>query len=201
MEDQEKGKVLVYMDNSNIFINAQECSAMKKNFLVPQDPRCRIEIGKLFGIARKGRCVLQARLYGSEPPALDSVWDSIRKKHIKVSVSARSSWNDREKEIDTNLTADAVEDIITYKKYAGHTDSAVLIFSGDKDMSSTIRKAKQYKWNIEIWSFKKAICNEFVQDKQIQTFFIDNDEYFEKVSFYAVEHRGRIPRDRSFVIR
>ncbi|KAJ6619122.1 hypothetical protein Bhyg_17250, partial [Pseudolycoriella hygida] len=164
-------------------------------------PRCRIEIGKLFNIARKDRLVLQARLYGSEPPALDSVWGAIRKKDIEVSVSARSSWNDREKEIDTKLTADAVDDIITYKKYASHSDSAVVIFSGDKDMSSTIRKAKQYKWNIEIWSFKKAICNEFVQDKQIQTFFIDNDDYFENVSFIVVEHRGRIPRDRSFVIR
>lgn len=201
MEDKDKGKVLIYIDNSNIFINAQEYSALKQHFLVPQDPRCRIEVGELFHIARKGRYVLKARLYGSEPPALDSVWGAIREKNIEVNVSPRSSWNDREKEIDTRLTADAVDDIITYKKYAGHTDSAVVIFSGDKDMSSTIRKAKQYKWNIEIWSFKRAICNEFVQDKQIQTFFIDNEEYFEKVSFFAVGHRGRIPRDRSFVIR
>lgn len=68
-------------------------------------------------------------------------------------------------------------------------------------MLSAVRKAKSYNWNIEIWSFKKAICNDFVNDKQIKTFYIDNDEYFDRISFYAIAHRGRIPRDRSFVIR
>lgn len=134
MEDKDIGKVLVYLDNSNIFINAQECSAKKKGFVITQDPRCRVDMGKLFALAQNNRIVLQARLYGSEPPALDTVWDSIRKKHIHVSVSARSSWNDREKEIDTNLTADAVEDIIMYKRFADHNNSAIVIFSGDKDV-------------------------------------------------------------------
>lgn len=202
MEDKEIGKVLVYLDNCNIFINAQEFSAKKKGFLtsISQDPRCRVDMGKLFALAQNNRDILHARLYGSEPPALDTVWKSIRKNHIQVSVSARSSWNDREKEIDTNLTADAVEDIISYKEFADHKNSAVVIFSGDKDMLSTVRKAKKYNWNIEIWSFKKAICSDFVNDKQIKTFYIDNDEYFDKISFWAIAHRGRIPRDRAFVI-
>lgn len=200
MEDKCTGKVLVYLDNSNIFINAQEFSARKYGLLVAQDPRCRVDMGKLFSFAQNGRIVLQARLYGSEPPALDTVWDSIRKKQIEVSVSPRSIWNDREKQIDTNLTADAVEDIINYKEYASHKDSAVIIFSGDKDMVSTVRKAKHYKWNVEIWSFRKSICNDFVADKGIKTFYIDDDEFFDNISFYATVHRGRIPRERSFVI-
>lgn len=132
LKDNQIGKVPVYLDNSNIFINAQEYSAKKKGFLISQDPRCRTDMGKLFAFAQNGRTVLQARLYGSEPPALDTVLDTIRKKQIQVNVSPRSTWNDREKEIDTNLTADAIEDILTYKEYATHENSAVIIFSDDK---------------------------------------------------------------------
>lgn len=201
MEDKNMGKVLVYLDNSNIFINAQEYSARKNGFLISQDPRCRIDMGKLFALAQSDRMILEGRLYGSEPPALDTVWDSIRKHQINVSVSPRSTWNNKEKEIDTNLTADAVEDIIQYQKYADHENSAVVILSGDKDMLSAVRKAKKFNWKIEIWSFGKAICNGFVNDKQIKTFYIDDDKYFDEISFYAIGFHGRIPRDRSFVLR
>src|SRR5437870_4810801 len=109
--------VIVYFDNSNMFINAQEFAA--QNFLVPFDTRCRLDMGKLLNLARRGRTVLRASLYGSEPPALDTVWEGIRNKYIEVRIFPRSSWDNREKEIDTSLTADAVEALIELKQEAG----------------------------------------------------------------------------------
>ncbi|KAJ3168736.1 hypothetical protein HDU87_000939 [Geranomyces variabilis] len=81
--------VTIYLDNSNVFISAQQHAAKKYSFVVPDD--CN------------GRTALRAKLYGSEPPALDTVWKSIRSKSIEVDHFKRSTWNNREKQVDATL--------------------------------------------------------------------------------------------------
>lgn len=65
--------VLLYIDNSNIFESAKKHSGHKKGYRngIP-DVACRIDIGKLIARAVGTRGLLFGKLYGSEPPALDS---------------------------------------------------------------------------------------------------------------------------------
>ncbi len=65
--------VLLYIDNSNIFESAKKHSGRKKGYRngIP-DVACRIDIGKLISKAVGPRKLLFGKLYGSEPPALDS---------------------------------------------------------------------------------------------------------------------------------
>lgn len=79
------GKVMVYIDNSNIFISTQKYSARKKKILNGMwDNNCRIDVGKLVNEGRQGRDIIHGKLYGSEPPVLDTVWRAIREKKIQV---------------------------------------------------------------------------------------------------------------------
>lgn len=81
------GKVMVYIDNSNIFISTQKHSALKKKIVNGMwDNNCRIDVGKLVNEGRRGRDIIHGKLYGSEPPVLDTVWRAIREKKIQVSV-------------------------------------------------------------------------------------------------------------------
>ncbi len=71
--NDEQNNVLLYIDNSNIFESARKHSARKKGYLSGViDVACRIDIGKLLTKALGNRVLLFGKLYGSEPPALDS---------------------------------------------------------------------------------------------------------------------------------
>lgn len=71
--NDEPKNVLLYIDNSNIFESARIYSAKKKGYLEDfKDVACRIDIGKLLTKALRNRILLFGKLYGSEPPALDS---------------------------------------------------------------------------------------------------------------------------------
>lgn len=86
MEERENGKVMVYIDNSNIFISTQKYSAIKKKIRNGMwDNNCRIDVGKLVHEGKRGRDIIHGKLYGSEPPVLDTVWRAIREKKIQVS--------------------------------------------------------------------------------------------------------------------
>lgn len=65
--------ILLYIDNSNVFESAKKYSGHKKGFInETPDFLCRIDIGKLIAKAVGPRGVLVGKLYGSEPPALDT---------------------------------------------------------------------------------------------------------------------------------
>lgn len=71
--NDEQENVLLYIDNSNIFESAREHSSMTKGYhSTIIDKACRIDIGKLLTKALGNRVLLSGKLYGSEPPAVDS---------------------------------------------------------------------------------------------------------------------------------
>ncbi|CAG7827315.1 unnamed protein product [Allacma fusca] len=201
MDCYPEGFCILYIDNSNIFINAQKHSASEKNFLDKiQDFRCRINIGKLKEIACKDKKLVKGDLYGSEPPPVDKVWRSIRNKEIKVHTS-KKSFGMKEKETDTRIAADATEDLIELKSIG--TPRTFIIFSGDRDMLPVVEKAQKHGWHVHVWSFKIAlsksgILREANLNKCVKIFYID--DYFKELCFYENEWKIAIPRERSLVL-
>ena len=199
----EKPKVLLYIDNSNIFINTQEFSAWKKKFPKGvKDSTCRIDIGKLVKRACDKRVLLHGKLYGSEPPALDTVWKAIREKKIEVYHSERSTWNSREKQTDTNFVAAATEALIVLQKEAGD-DRTIILFTGDKDMMPVVYTALRWKWHVEIWAYKSSMSAKFKEEanKSPKVTIVFLDDYFEEMTFAEYIWGGNIPIERSFVLR
>lgn len=86
MDEASNEKVMVYIDNSNIFISTKKHSALKKKIINGVwDNNCRIDVGKLVNEGKRDRDIIHGKLYGSEPPVLDTVWRAIREKKIQVS--------------------------------------------------------------------------------------------------------------------
>lgn len=67
-------EIWIFVDNSNLWIEAKKLQSEKRNFESTEDPRVRIEAGKLAEFVANGRTINKATIYGSKPPPVDSVW-------------------------------------------------------------------------------------------------------------------------------
>jgi uncharacterized LabA/DUF88 family protein len=150
-------KVVIVVDNSNIFIEGQKFSAKKKGIVKqnindrdPQDPSWRIDFGSLLKAVAEGRTVHHAILVGSRPPQNDSVWAAAQNSGFQVTVHDRNSQNE-EKAVDTELVAQGTEIICTTP---GSMDLAIL--SGDRDFLPLVNVAHRRNWKVEMWAFKNA---------------------------------------------
>ncbi|OPY67943.1 MAG: NYN domain protein [Syntrophorhabdus sp. PtaU1.Bin050] len=150
-------KVVIVVDNSNVFIEGQKFSAKTKGIEKaaptdkdPQDPSWRIDFGNLLESVADGRTVANAILVGSRPPANDSVWTAAEADGFQVTVHDRNTRN-QEKAVDTELVAQGTEIICTAKEAM---DLAIL--SGDRDFLPLVSVAHRRGWLAEMWAFKNA---------------------------------------------
>lgn len=80
-----------------MWIEAKKLAANKLNLKCVEDPRLRLDIGKVTDVIANNRKVAWGILYGSEPPPIDSVWQKIRERGWKVITTQRSSFTGKEK--------------------------------------------------------------------------------------------------------
>ncbi len=177
-------KVVVVVDNSNVFIEGQKFSARRKGIhkaaqydREPKDPSWRVDFGELLHAVSDGRVVEHAILVGSRPPKNDSVWKTAEDSGFDVTVHDRNLQNE-EKAVDTELVAQATEIICTE---AEPMDLAIL--SGDRDFIPLVNVAHRRKWEIEMWAFSTA----YTATGQMAT-SVDRvrplDEVFSKIGRY-----------------
>lgn len=116
----------VYVDNSNLFIEGMRVSAVqggrasnvwdaaKKEIL---DELYRIDFGKLHNILADGNPsnILKAVLFGSRPPANDSLWKMAEKAGFKTTIEDRNVAG-QEKRVDTGIVTAIMADAYTIIK-------------------------------------------------------------------------------------
>ncbi|MBD3350435.1 MAG: NYN domain-containing protein [Candidatus Lokiarchaeota archaeon] len=152
-----ENRIVIIVDNSNIFIEGQKYSAKVKgaarhegDMHDPQDPSWRIDFGKLLELVANGRIVSHAILVGSRPPTNDSVWHAAEEHGFQVTVHERSTSN-KEKAVDTELVAQGTEIVCTSNK-----PQYIAILSGDRDFIPLVNVAQKRGWSVEMWAFKNA---------------------------------------------
>ncbi|KAL8284898.1 hypothetical protein RB597_002123 [Gaeumannomyces tritici] len=164
------GNVFIYIDNSNLWIQGQRTYAEKYKQNADRDPRWRFDAGILKDVLL-GESGLSAdeqtfqpkmRLYGSTPPIVDSVWKAFEQHDIKVRTFARSSWTRREKEVDTELIADSVEE--ASEAYYTGIPAVFIIVSGDRDVRSAVVKIVGRGFPVHIWAWKNGIAKAFTRE-------------------------------------
>jgi uncharacterized LabA/DUF88 family protein len=148
----------LYVDNSNIWIEGMHVAAVARglapNIQVAQekdicDRSWSIDFGRLFEFAGGQQSdVGRAMLYGSRPPPNDSLWDAAIRKGFDPVVHDRV--HGKEKKIDTNITADIVEDAYTLMK-AG---DEVTLVAGDRDYVPLAEKLarRSIPFNVVFWN-------------------------------------------------
>jgi uncharacterized LabA/DUF88 family protein len=150
---------VILVDNSNLFIEGQKASAVRKGvtptFLgdrQPSDISWRIDFGRLLQQLANGRQI-RSILVGSRPPPNDDVWDMARRSGFEVTTHDRDAAN-REKAVDTELVAQGTLLIAT-------TDPAVLVIaSGDRDFLPLVTVAHKRNWTVEVAAFSQAISSQ-----------------------------------------
>lgn len=149
----------VYVDNSNVWIEGMHVSAVV-NGIAPNlwaaqenkicDQSWRVDFGRLLEFAGGDRSEIgRAVLYGSRPPANDSLWNAAKAHGFEVVVHDRSVKN-REKKIDTNIATDIVAD--SYELMKVGRDEIVLV-AGDSDYVPTVERliARGLTFNVVFW--------------------------------------------------
>lgn len=171
----------LYVDNSNVWIEGMHVSAVKTGKAPDMqtalekgicDYDWKIDFGKLYEFAG-GQCsdVGRAVLYGSRPPANDSLWAIARRKGFEVVVHDRNAAN-REKKIDTSIVTDMMAD--SYELMKPGIDEVTLV-AGDKDYVPTIDNLRRRNFNLYVVFWERAAR----ELKEAATTFISLDRYLD----------------------
>ena len=172
---------LLYVDNSNVWIEGKHVSAVKKGmapnvWTAQQNKICdndwKIDFGKLFQFAGGERAeVKHAVLFGSRPPPNDSLWEAAKRKGFEVVVYDRNVVG-KEKKIDTDVVATMMED--SYERVDPATDEMTLV-AGDADYVPAIEKLKRRKIKVHVVFWGHAAK----ELREAATKFIALDPYLE----------------------
>ena len=162
----------LYVDNSNVWIEGMYVSAVARG-LAPslgfahEHRRCdydyKMDFGKLLAFAGGERHeVGRAVLYGSRPPANDSLWGAAKRQGFEVIVHDRNPSG--EKKVDTNIVTDIITD--SYERMDLKEDEITLV-SGDADFVPTIEQLRKrgFHFNVVFWDHAarelRDACTEF----------------------------------------
>ncbi|KAJ4139726.1 hypothetical protein NW768_001069 [Fusarium equiseti] len=80
--------------------------------------------------------------------------------HIVTSDSTRNGQG-KEKQADTQLTADMTEQVIY--TYEGRQSAYFIVLSGDADMIPAVKKAVNYGFSVHVWSWKRSLSPQIIE--------------------------------------
>ena len=166
--------LFVYVDNSNVWIEGGRISAVAKGYAPDLltamtdkvlDYGWKYDFGRLYELAcPEGEKIGRSALFGSRPPANDSLWHRAREEGFEVIVHDRNASN-REKKVDVHIATMMMEDSFVYMQ-AGR-DTAVLI-AGDGDYVPTVESLQRRNIPVRLmfWSHAshelRGTCDSFV---------------------------------------
>lgn len=147
----------VYVDNSNVFIEARRVSAVSQGLakdiyeamnLHVIDPYCTIDFGKLhqFVAGTDKTQIARATLFGSRPPPNDSIWTFAKRAGFEVVLVDRNFQN-KEKKVDTGIVTAMVKD--AYKRADPKKDTITLV-AGDGDFVPAFSELKGDGFTVDL---------------------------------------------------
>lgn len=165
-----KGEIMtlyVYVDNSNIWIEGQRIQAVRTG--AAPDIRAALkqkittpwtyDFGRLYDLlCPAGQPIGRSVLYGSRPPANDSIWQKARGADFEVVVLDRSAVTGREKQVDTSLSQCMSDD--SYESMQATNGDMAVLASGDADFLPTIRSLRRRGLGVRVVSWKHAASHE-----------------------------------------
>jgi uncharacterized LabA/DUF88 family protein len=147
----------VFVDNSNVLIESQRFAQMKKKgknkLSAFTDDSFQIDWGKFLYLLKEQDqrgFVEVPTLYGSRPPAEDSIWQRIRDDGFDVRVLDRNIRN-KEKGVDMEMGMDIAGLI-----HGAAAPKTIVMAAGDADFVPAVERAKAKKWVVEVWFWSNA---------------------------------------------
>ena len=180
--------VWIFVDDSNIWIEAKKLVSRLKCFDTHEDHRVRIDVGKLTDAVTRGRTVVNRYLYGSEPPPIDTVWKRMSQQGWNVSRHRRDIFSGKEKQIDTQLVADVTEIACSTPQDRRTT---IVLVTGDVNTIPAIEKVMNYPgWRVEVHMWEQAISSALKRfaskyPGKIEIYYLDKS--LEQITFTSMD--------------
>ena len=150
-------KCYIFLDDSNLWVTGQKALG-KKLLDADIDSRFRVDLGKFLHLVTKGGVMSKAFLYGSVPPAIDTVWNAAREKKFKVNVFRRSE-SGKTKEVHGAMARDMMNTL----HYESKENATYVVVTGDRDLKPIIEEVLSNGILVELWSWEDAMAREFRQ--------------------------------------
>ncbi len=183
----ESPGIYMFVDNSNVWIEAKALQAKLKGFKTGEDPRVRIDIGRLTDVLADGRLIADGVLCGSEPPKADSVWKKIKERGWRVTTDKKDEWTGKERKVDSRI----VVEIAGCAKKPIEERTTIVVVTGDKDMKPAIEAVmKEAHWTVEVCMWKHAISHDlsrFAKDNHTRFVIKHLDDFVDEVLFTEME--------------
>lgn len=167
---------LVYVDNSNVFIEGKRAKAVASGMAMNiydamnnriLDQSYKIDFGHLhdFIAGTDHKQIKRCMLFGSRPPSSDTIWNVARNAGFEVVTEDRNIAN-KEKKIDTGIVAAMTRDAYTV---AGKENDTITLVAGDADFVPSVRMLVEDGFRVEVsfWSHAanelQQACSKFVE--------------------------------------
>ena len=152
----------VYVDNSNVWIEGMHVSAVRVG-IAPDiwtaqkericDRDWRLDFGRLYDFAcGEASDVGRAALFGSRPPANDSLWATARARGVEPILYDRNARN-CEKKIDTSIATEMVTD--SFARMNPKSDEITLV-AGDSDYVPTVLSLRNRGFSVNLMFWEHA---------------------------------------------
>lgn len=165
----------LFIDNSNIFIEAQRVARIKFYYDDELVVRLRISYGALLDEVRQGRSLKETVLVGSRPPDNDALWGKLRNLNVEPRIFDRSLYTGKEKRVDAEVI-NAIRDTLEENSVPG----VIAIVAGDQDYVSTLERCIKRNWEVEIYFWEQA--STFLKNLQ-GVKFTNLGDCFERITF------------------
>ncbi len=177
-------KVFIYLDNSNIFISAQEAAAEREGEAVRA--RVRIHFRNLLALAHAGRPIERAIAVGSIPPELRQVWNRLENEDVEVQLLERGALQGSEQGVDQVLQTIMLRDTVDYNGVPG----IAVLLTGDGSgfvdgvgFHADIERMYRRCWDIEVLSWRHS-CNRRMREwAEENGKFIALDDFYNSITF------------------
>ena len=180
----DEDRIWIFVDDSNIWIEAKKLQGKAKGFKASEDHRVRIDMGKLADLIANGRHLHEGVLYGSEPAPVDKVWKKIEQKGFRISKHKRSKVTGKEKQVDSSLVADITK---TATKTPMTERGTIAVVSGDADVIPALDAVlEEDGWKIEVYMWRHAIAkalNEYADKHNDRVTVIPLNQYRNDFTF------------------
>ena len=177
-------KVFIYLDNSNIFISAQETAAEREG--ESARARVRIHFRNLLALAHAGRPIERAIAVGSIPPELRQVWNRLENEDVEVQLLERGALHGSEQGVDQVLQTIMLRDTVDYNRVPG----IAVLLTGDGSgfvdgvgFHADIERMHGRGWDIEVLSWRHS-CNRRMREwAEEYGKFIALDDFYNSITF------------------
>lgn len=176
--------VLLFIDNSNIFISGKDVAELRDGAAARYG--FRLHFPHLLELALAGRPLRRAYVVGSIPPEERSVWDRLEHATgVRPELYERGSESGKEQGLDQCLQVNMLRAISDYDE-----PQIVILLTGDGSgyddgagFHADLERMHRAGWGVEVLSWNKSCKRALKEWATLNGVFIALDDHYDSISF------------------